>query len=400
MTPYDYQITLGTQAYNILKEHMLVYLACEERTGKTLSAIYCAELCKSELNVLVLTKKGDNRKIIKGWVDTLAQYPHRHNYYVTNYHQAKNTTGDYDLIILDEAHNYISSYPKPSAIWRNVKLLTRNVPIIYISATPNPQGYQQLYHQFALSSWNPFGRYRNFYQWFEKYGKPYTITFQGMQANQYDRTKEELIQKTVGHLFITKTRKELGFKQEPKDVIHYVDLSANTKTLYNTLLDDLVWESEDYDIVCDSESRLRTVLHQIEGGTVKIDGKGVNLDNQEKIDYIKREFGDTSDVVIMYNYQQEGVKLREHFEHAHILQATTNAEGIDLYEQEHLIIYSQDFSTGRHTQRRARQANKKRQTAINVHFLLVKKATSEQVYKQVSINKKNFVDSVFNRSKI
>lgn len=402
MTPYDYQVKLANEAYNILREHMLVYLACEERTGKTLAALCCAELCAPSdvLNICIVTKKGDNSKIIKSWNDTLAKFKHRHIYTVTNYHQVKNLTGKYDLFILDEAHNYISSYPKPSKIWKDLKSRTVRMPIIYISATPHPQGYQQLYHQFALSSWSPFGLYPNFYTWFKDYGKPYKIKVQGMEANQYDKTKEDKILEKIRHLFISKTRRELGFRQEPKDYKHYIELSSWTKTLYNQLLDDLVYESDEFDIVCDSESRLRTVLHQIEGGTVKIDGKGLTLPNTEKIDYIKELFGDNENVVIMYNYQQEGVKLREHFKEAIILQATTNAEGVDLYQHEHLIIYSQDFSTGRHTQRRARQANKNRETPITVHFLLVKKATSEQVYKQVSINKKNFVDSVFKRSKL
>jgi len=73
---------------------------------------------------------------------------------------------------------------------------------------------------------------------------------------------------------------------------------------------------------------------------------------------------------------------------------------VDLSAYRHLIIYSQDFSTARHSQRRARQANKKRDTAIKVHFYLVKGAISEQVYKTVSINKTNFVDSVFIKERL
>ena len=83
------------------------------------------------------------------------------------------------------------------------------------------------------------------------------------------------------------------------------------------------------------------------------------------------------------------------FKQAKLLQATSYAEGVDLHQYKHLVIYSQDFSTARHTQRRARQANKNRKEAIIVHFLLVKGGISERVYKTVSINKKNFVDTVF-----
>ena len=64
---------------------------------------------------------------------------------------------------------------------------------------------------------------------------------------------------------------------------------------------------------------------------------------------------------------------------------------------EHLVIYSMNFSTSQYTQRRARQANMKREQIINVHFILVKGGISEQVYKTVAINKSNFVDKYYER---
>jgi ERCC4-related helicase len=102
----------------------------------------------------------------------------------------------------------------------------------------------------------------------------------------------------------------------------------------------------------------------------------------------------------MYNYKAELTKLQQHFKNAVLLQGTSYAEGVDLSGHKHLVIYSQDFSTARHTQRRARQANVNRTLPINVHFLLVKKAISDEVYKTVSVNKKNYVDSVFGASKL
>jgi len=102
----------------------------------------------------------------------------------------------------------------------------------------------------------------------------------------------------------------------------------------------------------------------------------------------------------MYQYKAEKLKLEQHFKNASILQATSFAEGVDLSHKRHLVIYSQDFSTARHAQRRARQASKSREDSIVVHFLLAKKAISDQVYQTVSINKKNFVDSVFERTEL
>ncbi len=394
MKPYPHQQLLADDVYDVLNSNGLAYLAAEERTGKTLSAILVCERINRVDKVLVLTKK----KPISGWVDTLKAFPHSKLYTVTNYHQAKKLSAEYDLVILDEAHNYISSYPKPSAIWKEVNRLTKQIPLLYLSATPHAQGYQQLYHQFKLSSYSPWSKYPNFYAWFKVYGKKYAIEINGIEVQQYTRTKEELILPEIQHLFITKTRQELGFEHEPQDKLHFIELDEVTKAVYNQILEHNMVELKAGMLICDTGSKLRYALHQLEGGTAKLDGKDIVLANQEKVDYILSTWGDVNTLVIMYNYKAEKLKLEAIFKHALLLQATSYAEGIDLSMYSDLVIYSQDFSTARHTQRRARQANMKRDTEIVVHYLMVKKAISAQVYKTVSVNKKNFVDSVFSRA--
>ena len=394
MTPFPHQIELAKLGLAILQANGLAYLSCEERTGKTLAAILMVEdfNCKS---VLVITKK----KALEGWHDTLKAFPHTKNYTVTNYHQARKEQ-KHDLVILDEAHNYISSFPKAGKIWRELRPLCSRSPIIYLSATPHAQGYQQLYHQFALSSYTPWKTYTSFYNWFRTYGKPYTLEINGIQINQYDRCDSELIWASCEHLFVTKTRQELGFKYEPTDEIHMIELEDKTRHVYNELLEHNIVELKAGTLVCDTNSKLRFSLHMLEGGVAKIEEQYIVLANKEKIKYIKDNFGDHSKLVIMYNYIAEGEKLNKAFRFAKILQATSYAEGVDLHKYKDLVIYSQDFSTARHTQRRARQANKNRDTPITVHYLLVKKGISEQVYKTVSVNKKNFVDSIFQRTAI
>jgi hypothetical protein len=396
MKPYDYQIEKAELAYEVLKEDMIVYLAMEERTGKTLTSILVAELSNSIKTVLVITKK----KALDGWFDTLKAFKHEKIYTVVNYHQAHKQKGKFDLVIIDEAHNYISSYPKPGKLWKEVKQLTKGLPLIYISATPYAQGPQQLFHQFALSSWSPWLKHKNFYTWFQLFGKPYTMEINGINIPQYDKINVDMTLGCVKHLFITATRQELGFEHEPQDYVHDIELGEATRNVYNELIQHDLVELSVGMLVCDTSPKLRTSLHQIEGGTIKIDDSRFVLGNTEKVDFILDKFGDNESLVIMYNYIAEKEKLEQHFKKAKILQATSFAEGVDLHEYKDLVIYSQDFSTARHTQRRARQCNKKRDIPIDVHYLLVKGAISSQVYKTVSVNKKNFVDSVFNRSTI
>jgi hypothetical protein len=232
------------------------------------------------------------------------------------------------------------------------------------------------------------------------YGKPYTIEINGINIPQYDRVHTEMVLGCVEHLFITATRKELEFEHEPQDIIHQIVLSEETREVYNELVQHDIVDLSVGTLVCDTSPKLRTSLHQIEGGTIKIDNNRFMLDNTEKIDFILEQFGDNESLVIMYNYIKEKDKLEKYFKKATILQATSFAEGVDLHKYKDLVIYSQDFSTARHTQRRARQCNRAREEPINVHHLLVKGGISSQVYKTVSVNKKNFVDSVFTRSKL
>lgn len=394
ITPYIHQEEVSNDGLEILREHAIVYLAMEERTGKTISALLIAEK-SAATRILVVTKK----KAEADWKKVLADDLWTKQYILTTYHQLHNLTPQpFDLILLDESHNYISSFPKPGKIWKQLRPICKGKPIVYISATPHAQGLQMLYHQFALSSWSPWYKHSNFYSWFSMYGKPYTIEINGIKVPQYNKLADNKVAyDCVKHLFITKTRSELGFEQEPKDKVHWIELADNTKQVYNILLKDELIELSVGMLVCDNRSKMRTSLHQLEGGTIKIDNKYFVLANDEKVQYILEHFGDREDLVIMYNFKAELTKLQAIFKKALILQATSYAEGVDLHKYSDIVIYSQDYSTARHNQRRARQCNMERDTPIIVHFLLVKKGISEQVYKTVSVNKHNYVDSTYKR---
>ena len=408
MKPYPEQLEMANEGYEILKKHMIVYLATEERTGKTLASILIAEMCKIN-KVLVLTKK----KAVEDWKSTLTQFPHDKHYTVTNYHQCRKVSRP-DLLILDESHNYISGSPDQPVLHKYIQAqISVGIPIIYLSATPHAQGFQMLYHQFSLSTWSPWRKYYNFRYWFTRYGIPSTVWVNSRERAVFTKTEEDLIVAETQHLFITKTRKELDFPHEPVDKLHYIELDESTRDIYNELIEDKMYEWDDYLLLCDSPMKLRASLHMLEGGVAKTHEPKLRangeaymapvfhvFNNNEKMLYILDTWGDTEDLVIYYQYIAEGTKLRLRFKKATILQSTSYAEGIDLAHKDTIIIYSQDFSTARHSQRRARQAAKHRDKPITVHFLLVKKAVSAQVYKTVSINKQNFVDSVFERTKL
>lgn len=393
ITPYAHQQDISTKAYEILKNYSIVYLAMQERTGKTLTAILTCEKSPYINNALVITKKA----ALKGWDETLASYKSAINFTCINYESCHKITGNFDIVILDEAHAMISGYPKVSETWKRVHKHTINKPLIYMSATPSAQGSVLLFNQFRLSSWSPFNQYRDFYVWFKEYGIPKVKHIGARQVKDYSECKEEKVWSKVKHLFISYTRTELGFKHEPRDVLHFVELDNSTKELYRTLEKDKYLIVQDKEFLADTPMGLLLKLHQIEGGTLKNEEEYIQLANREKIDYILKTWGDCESLVIFYHYKEEENKLKSVFQKAQILQANKYAEGVDLSMYETLVVYSMDFKTAQYTQRRARQANIKRETPIDVHFLLVKRGLSEQVYHTVALNKTNFVDKYFEK---
>lgn len=412
MTPYKHQESISNKALDILRKNLIVYLAMEERTGKTLTSILTYEKSKCK-NILVVTKK----KAIAGWEDTFKAYGFVYNkvlkcwesktgkkYLVINYESLHLVKFDNDACIIDEAHSNLGAYPKIGKIWKLTYNFTRGRPIIFMSATPSAQTYSQLYHQLKLSSWTPWIKYPTFYSWHKVYGIEKIIFLAGRQLKQYNEVKNDLVLEDVKHLFISYKRQELGFEHEPKDILHYIELSAKTKSYYNELLKHNVLEINGEFIVADTPMSLRTKLHQLEGATIKykvddID-KNIIFDTNEKIEYIKNKWGDSKDLVIFYQYIAEKKLLEAKFKNSIILQGTSFAEGVDLSMYKTCVVYSMDFSTAKYTQRRARQCNMKREEPIDFHFLLCKDAISEQVYNTVAVNKSNFVDTYFNKKEL
>jgi len=358
----------------------------EERTGKTLISLMLAEDSAAQ-NILILTKK----KAIPGWEDHLRNWAHSKKYTVINYESVHKILDKPDMVIVDEAHYVLSGYPKPGKYQKLVKKLVYDCPAIFLSATFSAQSFSQLYHIFDIVRQSPWRNFKNFYEWFRQYGIPEKVRVSVGEITKYDKTKPGTFE-SVEHLFISYTRKELGFAEEPKDVIHLIELSQQTKDVYNVLRRDKI--CPEHDLVADTPMKLMTLLHQIEGGVVKTDNGDLHISN-EKVEYIKDKWGDHENMVIMAHYIGEQNLLKQEFKKATVLSSTAFAEGVDLSHIDTLIIYSQSFSTAQHKQRRARQANIKRTTPINVHFLLVNKGVSQAVYNTVSINGKNFVDRYY-----
>jgi superfamily II DNA or RNA helicase len=151
----DYQDKIADRSVSILHSYGLVYLAMQVRTGKTHTSLATAQRYGAR-SVLFITKK----KAIKSIDTDYQQGGYTFNLLVTNYESLHKVNGNFDLIIADEAHS-LGKYPKPALRTTTLKAIAENKPIIYLSGTPTPESYSQIFHQLYVSSFSPFKQYRS-----------------------------------------------------------------------------------------------------------------------------------------------------------------------------------------------------------------------------------------------
>lgn len=421
--PKVHQLTKSAEAFKILKALGYVYIRGKPRTGKTLTAMITCEYSDKINTVLIITKK----KALDGWYLFIDGYPSKIKFKAINYEQLgtivkdskgkiikvifKENPNNYDLLIVDESHNFGILGKKTGRI-KLVELFCKNLPHIHLSGTPTVESINTIYSQMAISKFNPFSIYKDFYAFFKTWGVPYTEKRNGIDVPKYDKCNNvEGLQMLIDKFSVTINHADAGIEteQQSEDKVHYIELLEDTKKLYNSLITSGVIDSlpckvynkiDDLpDVIADNKLKERLYLHQLEGGTIKLNGIGYYIGNTEKIDYIKSTFGDSNKVGIMVHFIAEKELIKEHLKNVKIYSSNGDSEGVDLSFLEHFIIYSSDYSGAKFIQRKERIVNMNGSNTNIVHHLLVKKGISEQVYKKVS-KKEDFNNSTFNRVKL
>lgn len=410
MEIYEHQKILVARCVDILRKYNICYLAAEERVGKSLAALYIANIMAYD-KVLIITKKA----AIKGWQETINASGLDLNVEVVNFERLRGKNAPepkFDFFVIDEAHHSLSAYPKPSQTAKCIQRYAYEKPILFCSATPCSQSPAQLFHQLNISKYSPWDNYTSFYSWFKDFGILSEKRINGLLIKNYDKIKDKALDPIFQKYFVFMSRKDAGFNHHPEDVLHYVPLNEITKRRYAELEKTGCIAELNYKTTNAAHTLL--ALHQLEGGTLKDEdvrgGRAARLGSpgsvgvrynlsDEKIAYILKEFGDVSENVIFYNYVAEGYKLRQIFRQTLILQGTTFAEGIDLSTYKNIIIYSMNFSVAKYIQRRARQCNKLREEEIKVSYILAKGCVSEALYQSVVEKNKNFTARLYNEFK-
>lgn len=407
----DYQQNAVNKAVALLRAGKVPYLAFEPRCGKTHTALSIAARNSKEsaARVLFLTKK----KAISSILDDYRAGGYQYDLTVTNYEQAGKLTACFDLVIIDEAHSF-GSYPKPSLRWMEAKRLTKGVPVIFLSGTPTPESYSQIYHQLQLSDYSPFKQYKNFYQWFKEYGIPGKIKINATQeVNDYTRTREEKLLPVLSELLITQTRAAAGFKQEIKEQFHTVEMQPETRLLFKNLRTERIgFPDNDTTVTADTGSKKLQKCHQVASGTVIDDDGNYKILDSSKAAYLLKRFAGQK-IAVFYVYKSEFDLIKNYAGMANMTvtgdpeefnrsnnavifagQVVSSREGLNLKAADCLIMFNIHCAAVSYYQSIARLQTKDREKPAVIHWLFSNTGLENKIYQSVQ-NKKRYTDKHF-----
>ena len=395
----DYQIEIANKGVEILTNNNLVYLAMEVRTGKTITSLEIAKLYGAK-SVLFLTKK----KAIKSIINDYNKFGYTFNINVINNESLHLDKGNYNLIIIDEAHR-LGTYPKPNKVTKLIRQRFITLPMIFLSGTPHPESFSQIYHQFWVSAYSPFKEWNTFYKFASVFVNITQKNFGYAKVNDYSDCNYDKIKPFMENLFITYTQQQAGFTTEVKENILRVKMSDYTYSLIERLKNDKVVQGKNEVILADTSVKLLSKLHQLYSGTVKFEsGETMVIDNSKAI-YIKNKFKDK--IAIFYKFKAEyyalktiyGNELTEDLNEFNTtnksiaLQIVSGREGISLSNAKYLVYYNIDFSSLSYWQSRDRLTTMNRLTN-DIYWIFSENGIEDKIYKAVS-NKKNYTLKIF-----
>jgi hypothetical protein len=391
-----YQTEIAALAYQKLKELGIIYLALETRTGKTLTALHIAELAGVK-NVLFITKKKAIGSIEKDYADLAPDY----RLTVINYESVSKCTDKYDFAIIDEAHS-LGTFPKASKRVKDIKPIVFNIPVILMSATPSPESYSQLFHQFTINKFHSWNRAGNFYKWANYYVIKQKKYFYGKEINDYSNARKDFIDRATANYFITFTQKQAGFNRVVTENILRCDLKESTINLMRRVRIDKVYNlNEDDVILADTPVKEMSKIHQLSSGTVLSEAGIGHIIDRSKAEFIKQYFAGKK-IAVFYKFKMEFELLKLTFENwtespegfqsgngTFLGQFQSSREGIRLDTADALIFFNLDFSFLSYEQSKNRIISKDRDRLTPLYFVFSNGGIEEKIY-NVVFQKKDY----------
>ena len=389
-----YQSEIIDKAFDVLVKYGFVYLSMQVRTGKTLTAMGTAQKLGVD-NMLFVTKK----KAISSIEDDYKKLKPKFHINVVNYESLHKVAGEYECIVLDEAHG-MGAYPKPSKRTKMIKQIIKkqNPFVILMSGTPTPESFSQLYHQVYACPHNPFRNYVNFYKFAKDYVDVVQIKIGAMPHNNYSRGRQTILDQMKPYM-ISYTQKEAGFKVETIEKVLKVKMSALTYNMVKQLKKNLVIEGSDEVVLADTGVKLMMKLHQLYSGTVKFESGKATVIDLSKAEFIKTQFKDMK-IGMFYKFKAEYDALKQVYgddlttelsefrdtDKNIALQTVSGREGISLKEADCLVYYNIDFSALSYWQSRDRMTTKD-SVKNDVYWIFSEGGIEEKIYRAVTKKK-------------
>jgi hypothetical protein len=377
----------------------------EVRTGKTMTSLaICEELSVKE--VLFITKL----KVVPGIKKDYKDLGCTFNLTCINYESIHKLEGtNWNLIICDEAHT-MGAFPKPSKRARQVKDLVKksNAKVIFLSGTPTPESYSQIYHQFYVHPNNPFKSHVNFYRWANDYVKVKIKYIGQMRVNDYSGAIKDKVMGAIKHLMISFTQEQAGFSTAVEEAVLRVKMRPLTYRLTEKLKKDSVVQGEEDTILADTGVKMMNKLHQMYSGTIILESGKRLIFDYTKAEYIKEQFRDKK-IGIFYKFKAEwdalkfifGDELTDNLEEFNstnkniALQIQSGREGISLRNADFLVYYNIDFSATSYWQSRDRMTTMERKFN-KIYWVFTIGGIEEKVYEAVQ-QKKDFTLNFFRK---
>lgn len=396
------------------KKNSLVYIYGPPRIGKSLIALETVRQCplKNPRKTLVIAPKNTH----PSWKEYLVEY----DFELTNREKADSLDASkYGHIIIDEAHNFkCSNYLKPGSHYKAVKALCKGKPIVFLSGTPAVESPNDVYRQYALSSWCPFDRfntpdYTGFRAYFNEFGIPAEeyMPWAGKVVKIYKKAQTEKLNKFLEPYIVSLTYEDAGFEYRNYDDVRYIR-SGETEFLtecakrlqYLGNIND--FEVKDYPsgkswyeivgdpIPLDSLSKENQALHRLCGGFYDGYPGLPKAKLMWLVEYVE-SVNPGEKIVVMAYFIEEQQNLTQMFKsspNVTVLSSTKYCEGVDLSNYDHFILYSFGYSGTKFIQLRDRivNLNKDKETYVIIPLLI--DCLDSEVYATVK-NKQNFNDS-------
>lgn len=375
----DYQERISGEAAEKVKQFGCCYLSMQCRTGKSITALETARKAGAT-SVLFVTKLKAMGSVANDYA-LMSADGKPFDIEIINYESAHKKKTSPDFIILDEAH-CMGAYPKPSKRTQEVKKICERLPVLFLSGTPTPESYSQLFHQMWVCSNSPFHEYANFYKWAKNYVNVKKKYVGGVTLNDYSNADKRLIDEATKHLFISYSQEEAGFSCNIIEEDIVCPTASNIPGLMRQLKrDKVVTLSEDKTILGDTPSKLMSKLHQISGGTVITEeGQHLILD-RTKAQYL-RDYFHGKKLAVFYCYQSELDLLKEVFPDStdspeefqqsdtktFISQVRRAREGVRLDTADAILFYNLEYSYLSYEQGKNRIVSKERTSPAKVYF--------------------------------